>query len=79
MSLMKSEEGWDQTFQRYLGRRYEGGVKSIERAESESVKNRTKWQFVLWLLHQTSPCSRAMVSAVKLEVIGPAKKKRGRR
>ena len=40
-------------------------------------RKRTYWKFqvVLCLLHQTSPCSRGWVSAVKLEAIGQQKKR----
>ena len=49
-----------------------------ERADWESVRKRTDWnsQVIKWLLHQSRPCLRAKVSAVKLEAIGPVEKDR---
>ena len=42
----------------------------------KSVRKRTDWnlQVIKWLVHQTRPCFRAKVSAVKLEAIGPEEK-----
>ena len=39
------------------------------------VRKRTDWnlQVIKWLAHQSRPCLRAKVSAVKLEAIGPVK------
>ena len=50
----------------------------MERADWESVRKRTDWnlQIIKWLVHQTRPCLRAKVSAVKLEAIGPVGKDR---
>ena len=50
----------------------------IERADWESVRKRTDWnlQVIKWLVHQSRPCLRAKVSAVKLEAIGPEEKDR---
>ena len=50
----------------------------IERADWESVRKRTDWnlQVIKWLVHQSRPCLRAKVSAVKLEAIGPVEKDR---
>ena len=49
-----------------------------ERADWESVRKRTDWnlQVIKWLVHQSRPCLRAKVSAVKLEAIGPVEKDR---
>ena len=53
-----------------------GLKKGIERADWESVRKTTDWnlQIIKWLVHQTRPCLRAKVSAVKLEAIGPEEK-----
>ena len=50
----------------------------MERADWESVRKRTDWnlQIIKWLVHQTRPCLRAKVSAVKLKAIGPEEKDR---
>ena len=47
-------------------------------ADWESVRKRTDWnlQVVKWLVHQSIPCLRAKVSAVKPEAIGPVEKDR---
>ena len=65
-------------FQRDSGRKEEVDEERIERADWESVRKRTDWnlQIIKWLVHQTRPCLRAKVSAVKLEVIGPEEKER---
>ena len=78
MVLLEREEARDQTFQRDSGRRQEGSEERIERADWESVRKRTDWnlQIIKWLVHQTRPCLRAKVSAVRLEAIGPEKKDR---
>ena len=50
----------------------------IERADWESFRKRTDWnlQVVKLLVHQSRPCLRAKVSAVKLEAIGTVEKDR---
>ena len=68
----------NKTFQRDSGRRQEGADERTERADWESVRKRTDWnlQVIKWLVHQSRPCLRAKVSAVKLEAIGPVEKDR---
>ena len=53
-----------------------GAEERIERADWESARKSTDWnlQIIKWLVHQTRPCLRAKVSAVKLEAIGPEEK-----
>ena len=48
----------------------------MERADWELVRKRTYWNLhvIKWLVHQSRPCLRAKVSAVKLEAIGPVEK-----
>ena len=48
------------------------------RADWESVRKRTDWnlQVIRWLVHQSRPCLRPKVSAVKLEAIEPVEKGR---
>ena len=45
----------------------------MERADWESIRKRTDWnlQVIKWLVHQSRPCLRVKVSAVKLEAMGP--------
>ena len=76
--LLGREEARDQTSQRDSGRRKEGTDERIERADWESVRKRTDWnlQVIKWLVHQSRPCLRAKVSAVKMEAIGPVEKDR---
>ena len=78
MVLLKREEARDLAFQRDSGRRKEGAAERIERADWESVRKRTDWnlQVIKWLVHQSRPCLRAKVSAVKLEAIGPVERNR---
>ena len=76
--LLEREEARDQAFQRDSGRRYEGADERIERVDWESVRKRTNWNLLVikWLVHQSRPCLRAKVSAVKLQAIGPLEKDR---
>ena len=48
------------------------------KGKEASVRKRTDWnlQVIKWLVHQSRPCLRAKVSAVKLEAIGPGEKDR---
>ena len=50
----------------------------MERADWELVRKKTYWNLhvIKWLVHQSRPCLRAKVSAVKLEAIGPVEKDR---
>ena len=54
------------------------GEERIERANWESVRKRTDWnlQIIKRLVHQTRPCLKAKVSAMKQEAIGPVEKDR---
>ena len=78
MVLLEREEARDQTVQRDSGRRLEGANERIVRADWESVRKRTDWnlQVIKWLVHQSRPCLRPKVSAVKLEAIEPVEKGR---
>ena len=64
----------DQTFQRGIGRTYEGVAKSREIADLESVIGR-KVASCLEVVKPDKSCSMAWVSAVKLEAFGPAKER----
>ena len=69
----------NQTFWRSLSLKCKWIFESRKRADWKYVKKTYwKWQVVLWLLHQSSLCSKRWVSAVKLEAIGRAEKKRRR-
>ena len=78
MVLLEKEGARDQTFQRDSARRLEGAEERIERVDWKSVRKRTDWnlQIMKWLVHQTRPCLRAKVSAVKQEAIVPEERDR---
>ena len=76
--LLEREGGEVPNISEGLRQEIRGYDEMIERVNWESVRKRTDWnlQVIKWLVHQSRPCLRAKVSAVKLEAFGPVKKDR---